>query len=458
MTLIAAALIYDPVGDLAILSNYAQVPIIVDGVLWPSIEHFFQAQKFNDAALRELIRGSDSPSEAKRLAWSLDETLVRGDWPVVRRRIMAQALEMKFEQHPEAASALEMVWPMPVYEDSLEDQDWGIGADGTGQNMMGELLMEHSARLVGQVHKRPPLLTFRPEHCNESRYDFVDVISLDILFNLLDASKSELKSTELTELGVPELIWRSLKRDGLVVPNSDGIYDDVQSFIARLEALNRNRSGGTIADAVWTARREAFDGKYSGYTWEQDARSVFKDWAGTFLSLLEAYAGHTQSWTQGLVLGAGSGSEAAHLWQKFGNNVLLADIGPRLIQNCSDQAPASPVLCTDAENLEQCNDNQFGLYCALRTYQSAFFDIAEAMREAKRVLRSGGVFVVSVSNGYLGVNNEFVRGRLVKNGAIDLTIAANDVGELANLAMENGLLDLRCTNMGSELVLWARKP
>jgi len=38
-------------------SNFADYPIVVDGKRWPTSEHYFQAQKFQDAAHRDAIEG-----------------------------------------------------------------------------------------------------------------------------------------------------------------------------------------------------------------------------------------------------------------------------------------------------------------------------------------------------------------------------------------------------------------
>jgi ribA/ribD-fused uncharacterized protein len=49
------------------LSNFSPHGFAVDGAHWPTVEHYFQAQKFEDAAYRERIRNAASPQRAKAL-------------------------------------------------------------------------------------------------------------------------------------------------------------------------------------------------------------------------------------------------------------------------------------------------------------------------------------------------------------------------------------------------------
>jgi hypothetical protein len=46
-------------------------------------------------------------------------------------------------------------------------------------------------------------------------------------------------------------------------------------------------------------------------------------------------------------------------------------------------------------------DNSHDLYVSLRTFNSSFLDIKEAISEAHRVLKPNAVIIVSVANGFL---------------------------------------------------------
>lgn len=79
------------------LSNFfPDSPIVIDNKEWPSVEHYFQAQKFMDLEHRERVREAKSPREAQRLG----KNAFRRDWPYCRKSVMEFAVRQKFEQHP----------------------------------------------------------------------------------------------------------------------------------------------------------------------------------------------------------------------------------------------------------------------------------------------------------------------------------------------------------------------
>ena len=128
----------DPFG---VFSNFAPYPISVDGDLWPTSEHYFQAQKFDDEAYRKRIRKSDSPMIAARLGRSRKQKL-RDCWEAVKVGVMRTAVLAKFMQHPELRSLLLSTGEANLVEHTENDDYWGDGGDGSGKNMLGRTLME----------------------------------------------------------------------------------------------------------------------------------------------------------------------------------------------------------------------------------------------------------------------------------------------------------------------------
>ncbi len=63
-------------------SNFAAFPIDVDGERWPTSEHYFQAQKFENEAYCQKIREAPSPMQAARLGRDRKQSL-RQDWETV---------------------------------------------------------------------------------------------------------------------------------------------------------------------------------------------------------------------------------------------------------------------------------------------------------------------------------------------------------------------------------------
>ncbi len=58
-------------------SNFAPFPITIGGERWPTSEHYFQAQKFQDKAYRQKIQRANSPMRAARLGRDRKQKLRR---------------------------------------------------------------------------------------------------------------------------------------------------------------------------------------------------------------------------------------------------------------------------------------------------------------------------------------------------------------------------------------------
>ncbi|CAG8538374.1 3971_t:CDS:2 [Paraglomus occultum] len=86
-------------GEYGIFSNFYGAPIEIDGELWPTSEHYFQAQKFPiRPELQQKIRNLSTPSEAAKAGRRRDYPL-REDWESVKEDVMMRALIAKFTQH-----------------------------------------------------------------------------------------------------------------------------------------------------------------------------------------------------------------------------------------------------------------------------------------------------------------------------------------------------------------------
>lgn len=143
--------------------NYSLTPIVIQGLKYQTVEHFYQAAKIEDPEYRALICKASTPNKAKILAslriltptykWredlnrSIDLHLKKGvhlraDWEKVKDGIMLQGLEAKFSQNQAAAQLLRSTGAKLIIENSPRDWYWGCGSNGQGQNKLGKLLMQ----------------------------------------------------------------------------------------------------------------------------------------------------------------------------------------------------------------------------------------------------------------------------------------------------------------------------
>jgi hypothetical protein len=131
---------YSTKEEYGCFSNFAAYPIKLNSKVWPTTEHYFQAQKFPGLDYQEKIRLEKSPMIAARLGRSR-EVKIRPDWEKVKESIMKEALVAKFTQYPELKEILLSTGDAFLIEHTKNDSYWGDGGDGSGKNRLGYLLM-----------------------------------------------------------------------------------------------------------------------------------------------------------------------------------------------------------------------------------------------------------------------------------------------------------------------------
>jgi ribA/ribD-fused uncharacterized protein len=128
-------------------SNFSSHSVLIEGRVWPTTEHFFQAAKFSDAADVDAAADAKTPFLAAQLGRERHRSF-RPDWNVLRDGVMLKALRAKFEQHPALAAALASTGSATLVEHTKNDRYWADGGDGSGRNRLGELLEQVRAELA----------------------------------------------------------------------------------------------------------------------------------------------------------------------------------------------------------------------------------------------------------------------------------------------------------------------
>ena len=128
----------EPYGEFSNFSDFGFLD--EDGVYWPTSEHYFQAQKFASKQLREKIRLYHSPLDAA-LEGRKSNNPLRDDWEQVKDDIMLYAVYQKFSQNSVLKDLLLSTNDLEIVEHTVNDSYWGDGGDGSGKNMLGQILM-----------------------------------------------------------------------------------------------------------------------------------------------------------------------------------------------------------------------------------------------------------------------------------------------------------------------------
>jgi hypothetical protein len=123
-------------------SNLASYPIKIEGELWKSSEHYYQFKKFEktDPEYAQKIKNASTPKDAKIL--SMENDNYPAYWNDIKVEVLRVAVMKKFESYSQLENLLLSTGNEELIEANQEDYFWGEGKDGSGKNMMGQILME----------------------------------------------------------------------------------------------------------------------------------------------------------------------------------------------------------------------------------------------------------------------------------------------------------------------------
>lgn len=130
----------------AFLSNFYQISITFEGIIYGSTEHAYQASKSFDNKYRKMIASipGNKPGLTKRFG---SRVTLRSDWDKVKIDIMSKLLYKKF-LYPHLSNLLLQTQDEDIVEGNhWHDNFWGDCKckkckDIPGQNNLGKLLMD----------------------------------------------------------------------------------------------------------------------------------------------------------------------------------------------------------------------------------------------------------------------------------------------------------------------------
>lgn len=135
-------------------TNFYGSPVTIDGKVWPTTEHYYQAMKFKDTNLQDKIRAMKRPSEVFDFA-KTNRGNVRSNWQSVNLDFMMKANRAKFKQNQTLKKLLLDTGNNVLVEDTAADPQkrndifFGAGNDYNGDNHLGQILMQVRDELQG---------------------------------------------------------------------------------------------------------------------------------------------------------------------------------------------------------------------------------------------------------------------------------------------------------------------
>lgn len=213
---------------------------------------------------------------------------------------------------------------------------------------------------------------------------------------------------------VPDIVRRVLKAKSIDITPVKFSLDLTISELERIcHILYPSIPFEELRRVVREARAAAFEQKYADRTEEDDERFMdIEQWKAEFRSLLFSLDILDLNAQRVINVGAGNGLEAKGLFDGI-ERFIGVDISQRALTRAKQRCPKMRCVVNDAEDLRDVENSSQDLYISLRTYQSTLFDINNALLEAYRALRPGGIILISIPNVFITENKRMVKGLLL---------------------------------------------
>ena len=223
----------------------------------------------------------------------------------------------------------------------------------------------------------------------------------------------------------PDLIKDEARKAGLNIDQID-LYDDptfcddltindleIMCYRTYYPSWSREK----VSSVLREARSVAFTAKYATPN-DEDEKTVdvkklgipnLRSWYEYFEDLIHDLGMSELKSVEILDVGFGNGYAYSKLFHEL-HSFTAVDISLKALEYATDKFPRLKASQNDAENLKDIQTSSIDLYISLRTYQSTLFDKRMAMHEAYRVLRTGGLAIISIPIMFMGSGGEVLHG------------------------------------------------
>ena len=135
-----------------LMSRNSTHSFTLDEQEWPSVEHYYQAMKFESRDYQVKIRLADSAEAAHKLGQSWFKKK-RSDFKEVRTTLMTRAIYIKAKTYSNVANRIIETGDIELVEDSQFDYFWGCGRDHRGDNNYGKVIMNVRKKLNSETEQ-----------------------------------------------------------------------------------------------------------------------------------------------------------------------------------------------------------------------------------------------------------------------------------------------------------------
>ena len=130
---------YKEFGELGYLANYSNHGFYKDNVYYKTVEHFYQASKFDNKKIKEKIINCSTPKEASNIGRDRNNIRI-ANFKDIKLDVMYEGIYLKFTQNKDIRSKLIETRNNQIREMSVKESFWGIGPNLDGENHIGIIL------------------------------------------------------------------------------------------------------------------------------------------------------------------------------------------------------------------------------------------------------------------------------------------------------------------------------
>ncbi len=271
-----------------------------------------------------------------------------------------------------------------------------------------------------------------------------------------DSKQSIKYSPFYYEKRISNSVIDNLKTKGIIISKNELKANKKSTALATLIC---DKYGIEYSEAITSVHRaisEAFNCKYAAYNYSEDTRSLDLEWKEKFISFYKRSSTNLMPTNNILNVGVGGGQEAMTLFSNC-THITFVDIAQTGLEKIKEKFPLSEIIVSSADKLSPIPDNCYDLYVSLRTYNSSFFDITEAITEAHRVLKSNAVIIVSVANGFLNPEQHCIIPGLIIPGTefVDIYRGMDTIKSIRTELIQAGFKNIQFFSTETEIFLSA---
>ena len=141
---------YKEFGKLGYLANYSNHGFSIDGIYYKTVEHYYQAMKFDNDEIKKKIINAATPKEASNIGRDRNNIRIK-DFKDYKIDVMHNGILEKFRQNRDIAYKLIETRNKDIVEATIDEYFWGIGKDKTGENNIGKIIVEVRERIKKEI-------------------------------------------------------------------------------------------------------------------------------------------------------------------------------------------------------------------------------------------------------------------------------------------------------------------